>query len=88
MEACAEYLKALEVMEGRFEEKELVGRKAAFMFYLYNRLLELFSEQFMMDPALACGENALTYCRKVPSLSNEISNTYCQIGKQYDKKEK
>ncbi len=86
VEACAEYLKALEVMEGRFEEKELVGRKAAFMFYLYNRLLELFSEQFMMDPALACGENALTYCRKVPSLSNEISNTYCQIGKQYDKK--
>lgn len=86
IDACAEYLKALEVMEGRFEEKELVGRKAAFMFYLYNRLLELFSEQFMMDPALACGENALTYCRKVPSLSNEISNTYCQIGKQYDKK--
>ena len=86
VEACAEYLRALEMMDGQFEEKELVGRKAAFMFYLYNRLLELFSSQFMMDPALTCGENALAYCRKVPSLSNEIPNTYFHIGKQYDKK--
>ena len=83
---CAEYLKALEVMEEQFEEKALTGKKAVFMFYIYNRLLELFSAQFMMDPALTCGENALAYCRKVPSLSKEIPNTYFHIGKQYDKK--
>ena len=29
--ACREYLKALEIMEGRFEEKEMVGKKARFM---------------------------------------------------------
>ena len=84
--ACAEYLKALEVMEEQFEEKALTGKKAVFMFYNYNRLLELFSAQFMMDPALTCGENALAYCQKIPSLSKEIPNTYFHIGKQYDKK--
>ena len=84
--ACAEYLKALETIEEQFEEKTLTGKKAVFMFYSYNRLLELFSAQFMMDPALTCGEKALAYCRKVPSLSKEIPNTYCHIGKQYDKK--
>ena len=84
--ACVEYLNALEVMEEQFEEKALVGERAVFMFLTYNRLLELFSAQFMMDPAIICGENALAYCRKVPSLSKEIPITYCHIGKQYDKK--
>lgn len=83
--ACAEYLKALEVMEEQFEEKELTGKKAVFMFYAYNRLLELFSAQFMMEPALSCGEKALSYCQNEPSLFKEIPNAYYHIGKQYDK---
>ena len=83
--ACAEYLKALEVMEEQFEEKELTGKKAVFMFYAYNRLLELFSAQFMMDPAITCGEQVLYYCQKEASLSNQIPNTFLFIGKQYDK---
>jgi len=83
--ACAEYLKALEVMEEQFEEKELTGKKAVFMFYAYNRLLELFSAQFMMDPAITCGEQVLYYCQKEASLSNQIPNTLLFIGKQYDK---
>lgn len=84
--ACEEYLKALGLMEDFFDENDLVGNRAVFMFYTYNRLLSLFSSQFMMDPAIACGENALGYCRKEPSLTKEISNTYFYIGKQYDKK--
>ena len=83
--ACAEYLKALEAMEEQFEEKELTGKKAVFMFYAYNRLLELFSAQFMMDPAIICGEQVLYYCQKEASLSNQIPNTLLFIGKQYDK---
>ena len=83
--ACAEYLKALEVMEEQYEEKELTGKKAVFMFYAYNRLLELFSGQFMMDPAITCGEQVLYYCQKEASLSNQIPNTFLFIGKQYDK---
>ena len=74
--ACEEYLKALGLMEDFFDENDLVGNRAVFMFYTYNRLLSLFSSQFMMDPAIACGENALGYCRKEPSLTKEIPNTY------------
>ena len=83
--ACAEYLKALEVMEEQFEEKELTGKKAVFMFYAYNRLLTLFSAQFMMGPAIECGEKALAYCQKESSLFKEIPTAYYHIGKQYDK---
>ncbi len=84
--ACEEYLKALELMEGCLDENDLMGNRLIFMFYTYNRLLGLFSAQFMMDPAIACGENALGYCSKVPSLTKEIPNTYFFIGKQYHKK--
>ena len=86
VQACVEYLKALELMEEHFDDKALVGERAMFMFYDYNRLLELFSGQFMMDPALTCGEKALAYCQKEPSIFNEIPNAYYHIGKQYDKK--
>ncbi len=86
VKACAEYLKALETMESHFKETELKGTKAIFMFLTYNRLLSLFSSQFMLDPAIACGEQALAYCQKEHSLHKEIPNTYSHIGKQYDMK--
>lgn len=85
IQACSEYLKVLEVMEVNFQDQELTGIRAKFMFYTYNRLLELFSAQFMMASAIKCGEEALAYCQKEPSLSKEIPNTYFHIGKQYDK---
>ena len=78
--ACAEYLKALEVMEERFDEKELVGHKARFMAYTYNRLMELFSAQFMMDPAIECGERALMFCRIEPTSSEGVSNILYHLG--------
>ena len=83
--ACEEYLNALEMMEERFGDKAQKGKNAVFMFYTYNRLLELFSAQFMMEPALSCGEKVLSYCQNEPSLSKEIPNAYYHIGKQYDK---
>ena len=87
VEACKEYLKALEVMEEHFKEKELVGKKAKFMTYTYNRLTGLFSAQYMMDPAIACGERALMFCRIEPTSSTAISNILLYLGKQYDKKD-
>ena len=83
--ACAEYLKTLEVMEEHFEEKELVRHKARFLAYTYNRLGDLFSEQFMMESAIKCYENALFYCEIEPTSSSGISNVLYRIGKQYDK---
>ena len=85
VQACAEYLKALEIMEGHYEDKALTGKKAIFMTYTYNRLTELFSEQFMMDPAIACGERALMFCRIEPTSSEAVSNNLYYLGKQYDK---
>ena len=85
VEACAEYLKALELMENRFEEKELVGNKAKFMVFDLNRLMELFSSQFMMEPAIECGNQALMYCNIAPTSSLAFPNTLYFIGKQYQK---
>ena len=84
--ACAEYLKTLEVMEEHFEEKELVGHKARFLAYTYNRLGDLFSEQFMMESAITCYENALIYCKIEPTSPTGVSNILYRIGKQYAKK--
>ena len=85
VQACAEYLNSLKVMEGNFEEKKLVGRNAQFMAYIYNRLGDMFSEQFMMESAIKCYENALFYCEIEPTSSSGISNVLYRIGKQYDK---
>ena len=87
VQACAEYLTALEVMEGSFKVNELTGKKAIFMTYTCNRLMELFSEQFMMDPAIACGERALMFCRLEPTSLEGVSNNLYYLGKQYDKKD-
>ena len=84
--ACAEYLKTLGVMEEHFEEKELVGHKARFLAYTYNRLGDLFSEQFMMESAITCYENALVYCKIEPTSPIGVSNILYRIGKQFDKK--
>ena len=83
--ACDEYLKALEIMEGRFKDEELIGKKAIFMTYIYNRLMELFSGQFMMNSAIVCGEKALSFCKIEPTSSEGVSSILYQLGKQYDK---
>ena len=83
--ACEEYLKTLDVMEAHFEEKELVEHKARFLAYTYNRLGDLFSEQFMMESSITCYENALVYCKISPTSPTGVSNILYRIGKQYDK---
>ena len=85
VEASAEYLKTLEVMEEHFEDKDLVGHKARFMAYTYNRLGDMFSEQFMMEPAIDCYQNALVFCKIEPTSPQGISNILYRLGKQYDK---
>ena len=86
VQACAEYLKALELMEGYFEEKTLTGKRAQFMANTYNRLGDLFSEQFMMESSITCYENALVYCKIEPTSPIGVSNILYRIGKQYAKK--
>ena len=85
--ACAEYLRTLEVMEAHFEEKELVKHKARFLAYTYNRLGDLFSKQFMMESSITCYEKALVYCKIEPTSPIGVSNILYRIAKQYDKKD-
>ena len=87
IEACGEYLNALQMMERHFEEKVLVGHKARFMALTYNRLVELFSAQYMQEPAIYCGKQSLAYDKKAQSSPDKIANTYFFIAKQYDKLE-
>ena len=84
VEACKEYLKALETMEERFAEKELVGHKAMFMTYTYNRLGEMFSEQFMTEQAIECLKKTFAFNSIEPISRYGIPNAYYHTGIQYD----
>ena len=85
IEACGKYLNALRMMEGHFEEKVLVGHKARFMALTYNRLVELFSAQYMQEPAIYCGKQSLAYNRMAKSSPRSLASTLRTIGQQYDK---
>ena len=82
--ACAEYLKALELMESHFDVKDLVGKKAKFMSYTNNHLGSLFSSQFMMESSIMCYKEALAFCLIAPTSAFGISNNCCRIGNQND----
>ena len=82
--ACAEYLKALELMENRFDEKDLVGKKARFMTYTYSRLGDMFSLQYMMEPSIICYNDALSFYLKAPTSPTGVSRILNMIGIQYD----
>ena len=84
VQACAEYLKALEVMEEHFEEKELEGKKAQFMTYIYNRLGDMFGEQLLAVPAITCYKQALLYCKREPTSIYGIPVLLYNLGIQYD----
>lgn len=84
VEACKEYLHTLKIMEEHFEEKELVGYKAKFMALTYNRLVDLFSNQFMMEPAIYCGKKAMFFCSIEPTSKYGLSNTLLKLGKYHD----
>ena len=84
VQACAEYLKTLEVMESHFNENELIGHKARFMAYTYNRLGDMFYGQLLADPAIVCYRNALTFCFREPTSKYGVSVIMYNLGIQFD----
>ena len=84
--ASQEYLKALEIMEEQFGEKMLVGKKARFMTYIFNRLGHMFSEHFMMESAILCYKNSCKFSVISPISPYSISNAMYRIGKQFNMK--
>ena len=84
VEACQEYMKALEIMESYYEEKELAGSEAQFMAYTYTRLTGLFSDLYLHEQTIFFAKNSLTYFKKVAIPSWNIARILNEIGSQYD----
>ncbi len=83
VQACAEYLKALELMESHYEDEALKGHKARFMALTYGRLGEMFNEQLLAEPAITCYKQALLFCKREPTSIYGISVLLYNIGDFY-----
>ena len=84
VEACKEYIKALEFMEEYFDEKELVGKKARFIALIYTRLTVLFSDLYLHKQAIYFGKFSLPYYRTAEASPRHIAWVLDEIGAQYD----
>ena len=84
VEACQEYLKALEVMEERFEEKEMVGKKAQFMALTYTRLTKNFSDLYLHEQAIYFGKKAGKYYNKYEAQVWHLAWLFDEIGANYN----
>ena len=86
VQACKEYIRALETMESHFDEKELVGDKARFMALTYTRLTELFSDQYLHEQAINFGEKSFGYYQKYDASEWHKAWILCEVGSQYEMK--
>ena len=84
VEACKEYMKALEVMEGHFEEKNLAGHKMQFMALIYTRLTDLFSDFYLHKQAIYFGKMSFEFLQKSESSPRHIAWMLNKIGSQYE----
>ncbi len=84
VEACKEYLKALEVMEEHFEEKEQVGQKAKFMALTNTHLTGLFSDLYLHEQAIYFGKESLKYYQRYSAEPWHIAWMLNIIGLRYD----
>ena len=81
VEACAEYLKTLKIMETHLRPNHF----HRFMTLTYSRIGELFASQFMQEPAIACFKKSLAFDNIEPCSPNNRSCLLLFIGKQYYK---
>jgi hypothetical protein len=84
VEACKEYLKALETMEERFAEKELAGNKARFMALTCTHMTELFSDLYMHDQTVYFGKRSLDYFRQYEAPPRHVAWMLDELGAQYE----
>ena len=82
--ACKEYMRALDVMEGRFKEKELVGKKAKFIAFTYTRLTEIFSDMYLHEQVIYFSKESLNYYDKYNVSSSHVAWILNAIGSNYD----
>ena len=83
VDACKEYLKALEVMEEHFEEEELVEKKAKFMALTHSHLTSLFTDMYLHEQAIYFCKESLKYYRKHNAEPWHIAWILSHIGSSY-----
>ena len=84
VEACKEYLKALETMEEYFAEKALTGKKAKFMALTYTHLTGLFSDQYLHEQAIYFAKLSLQHYNNYQALPWHMAWVMEEIGTHYD----
>ncbi len=82
--ACEEYMKALEIMESHFKEKDLTGYKAKFMALAYTRLTDLFMQQFLHLQSIKLAQKTYYYYKKQDFQSLQLAWTLNTIGLNFD----
>ena len=82
--ACEQYLEAVEIMEDRFSEEELVGKKAQLMAMANTRLTTLFSNQYLHEQAIHYGKQSLCYYKRYEATPWHVSWVLSEIGLHYD----
>ncbi|MBQ6101851.1 MAG: hypothetical protein IJL04_06105 [Bacteroidales bacterium] len=82
--ACREYLKALGIMEGRFDEKDLTGHKALFMAYAFSRLTDVYSDLYLHEQTIYFSSRSLEYHQRLEVPSWYTARMLCEIGAHYN----
>ena len=82
--ACCEYLRAVELMEERFSEKELTGKRAQFMALAYTHLCGLFSDQYLHEQTIEFGKHALFFYDRFEAKPWKVSWVLSKLGSQYN----
>lgn len=84
IEALGEYLNALRIME----TSDSIKYHPRFMMLIHWQLGNLFSSQYMQEPAIICYENALKFNALGECMPFEKSTLLHELGYQYDKLQK
>lgn len=84
VEACGEYLKALDVMERYCEETEMVGKKAQFIALTYTHLTDMFSGLYLHEQAIYFGNMSIGYYKRYNVDSWNVAWVYNKIGSHHD----
>ena len=81
VDACREYLHTLEIMEGHFNEEDLVGYKAKFLGLTYTRLGSTLFYHITAQASIDSYKKAAYYFSKI--YYSGLANTYRCIGNSY-----
>lgn len=81
--ACREYHRAVELIEERFGEEELTGKRAQFMALAYTHLNVVFSQQYLHEQAIYYAKCSLPYYHRHETEPWHLAWILDEIGLNY-----